>query len=139
MDKALLDTDMLSEVLKGVDPKVAARAAGYRSSFGRFTISTVSVMEVVKGLRKLGDENRIQQFLSAVSAEELLTLDLASADVAGRMYADLESAGQTIGRADPLIAGIALGHGLTLVTGNTGHYQRIQALGYPLQLDNWRV
>ncbi|MGH9956676.1 MAG: hypothetical protein ACREBC_06050, partial [Pyrinomonadaceae bacterium] len=27
---------------------------------------------------------------------------------------------------------------LVLVTGNTFHYQRIQALGYPLQLDNWK-
>jgi len=37
-----------------------------------------------------------------------------------------------------MIAAIALRHGLVLVTGNTDHYQRIQALGYPLKLDNWR-
>jgi tRNA(fMet)-specific endonuclease VapC len=57
VDKALLDTDILSEVLKDVDPKVAARAAAYRSAFSRYTVSTVSVVEVVKGLRKLGDES----------------------------------------------------------------------------------
>lgn len=32
-----------------------------------------------------------------------------------------------IGHADPMIAAIALRHGLTLVTGNLSHYQRIQA------------
>lgn len=38
-----------------------------------------------------------------------------------------------------MIAAIALRHGLTLVTGNLSHYQRIQALGYGLKLDNWRT
>jgi hypothetical protein len=28
---------------------------------------------------------------------------------------------------------------LVLVTGNQNHYLRIQALGYGLKLDNWRV
>ena len=40
--------------------------------------------------------------------------------------------------ADPLIAAIALQAQLPLVTGNTKHFARIQDLGYPLQLANWR-
>jgi tRNA(fMet)-specific endonuclease VapC len=32
-----------------------------------------------------------------------------------------------------------LQHSLELVTGNTAHYQRIQGLGYPLVLHNWRA
>jgi len=35
-------------------------------------------------------------------------------------------------------AAIALRHGFTLITGNQAHYQRIQDLGYDLQLGNWR-
>jgi tRNA(fMet)-specific endonuclease VapC len=69
---------------------------------------------------------------------ELLSLDLTSAELAGRIYGDLERTGQTIGRMDPLIAAIALANDLVLVTGNQAHYQRIQALGYALKLDNWR-
>jgi predicted nucleic acid-binding protein len=38
-----------------------------------------------------------------------------------------------------MIAAIALVHGLELVTGNTAHYQRIQNLGYPLTLIDWRI
>jgi tRNA(fMet)-specific endonuclease VapC len=38
-----------------------------------------------------------------------------------------------------MIAAIALKHGLELATGNTSHYQRIQQLGYPLTLVNWRI
>ena len=38
-----------------------------------------------------------------------------------------------------MIAAIALEHGLELVTGNTSDYQRVQQLGYPLTLVNWRI
>jgi predicted nucleic acid-binding protein len=68
----------------------------------------------------------------------VLTLDVQSAEIGGRIYADLEGTGQPIGRADPIIAAIAIRYGLTLITGNQAHYQRIQDLGYELQLDNWR-
>ena len=38
MDKALLDTDMFSEILKGIDQRVVAKAVAYRAAFGRYTI-----------------------------------------------------------------------------------------------------
>ena len=59
--------------------------------------------------------------------------------MAGRLYADLERTGQPIGLADAIIAAIAIQQDLTLVSGNLSHYQRIQALGYSLKLDNWRT
>jgi hypothetical protein len=40
---------------------------------------------------------------------------------------------------DPMIAALALTRGLVLVTGNIYHFQRIQQLGYPLLLANWRI
>jgi tRNA(fMet)-specific endonuclease VapC len=138
LDKALLDTDIFSEVLKGIDPHVVAQAIAYRAIFGRYTISTITVLEIVKGLHKMQREDRIQQFLDGLTTIDVLTLDVRSAEVAGRIYADLERTGQPIGRADPIIAAIALEHGLTLITGNQAHYQRIQNLGYELRLDNWR-
>jgi tRNA(fMet)-specific endonuclease VapC len=138
LDKALLDTDIFSEILKGIDPHVVAQAIAYRAIFGRYTISTITVLEIVKGLHKMQREDRIQQFLDGLTTIDVLTLDMQSAEVAGRIYADLERTGQPIGRADPIIAAIALEHGLTLITGNQAHYQRIQDLGYELKLDNWR-
>jgi tRNA(fMet)-specific endonuclease VapC len=38
-----------------------------------------------------------------------------------------------------MIAALAIVNGLELVTGNTKHYQRVQQLGYPLTLANWRI
>jgi len=38
-----------------------------------------------------------------------------------------------------MIAAIALRDGLDLVTGNTGHYEHVRRLGYPLVLRDWRA
>ncbi|WP_226889559.1 hypothetical protein [Nostoc sp. MG11] len=69
----------------------------------------------------------------------MLTLQLSDAELAGRIYADLERTGQPIGLADAMIAAIAIQQDLTLVSGNLSHYQRIKVLGYSLKLDNWRI
>lgn len=138
MDKALLDTDIFSEILKGIAPQVAAQATAYRTIFGRYTISTITVLEIVKGLHKMQRKDRIEQFLDGLTAVDILTLDVPGAELAGCIYADLERTGQPIGRADPIIAAIAIRHDLVLITGNQTHYQRIQDLGYSLRLDNWR-
>jgi len=139
MPKSLLDTDIFSELLKGVDQVVAQRATTYHATFGHYTISTITVMEIVKGLHKVGREERIQQFLQSLVQVEILALDERSAELAGRIFADLERTGQPIGRADPMVAAVALQHGLTLVTGNSAHYERVKALGYALDIENWRV
>ena len=63
MDKAILDTDVFSEILKGINQNVATKATTYRTFFGRYTISTTTVMEIVKGFHKLQREEIIQQFV----------------------------------------------------------------------------
>ncbi len=104
MRRALLDTDIFSEVAKGKNEFVRRRALTYVSTVGPLAISTVTVVEVVKGFRKVGR--------------------------------DLERVGQPIGRADPMIAGIALARGLVLVTGNRDHYERIIRAGHPIEIED---
>lgn len=137
MDKSLLDTDILSEVIKGIDITVAKNSSAYRRQFSRFTLSTITVVEVVKGFQKKAP-GRVDELVKKLASEELLPLDMSAAVLAGKIYADLEKVGQTIGRADPIIAGVAIASGLVLVTGNTEHFERIKALGYDLKLENWR-
>jgi tRNA(fMet)-specific endonuclease VapC len=138
VNKALLDTDIYSEILKAVNPTVAQNAATYRQTHGIFTLSVLTMVEIVKGCQQVQATGRMQRFLNAVAQEQVLSLEPAAAELAGRIAGDLDRTGQTIGMADPMIAAIALDHGLELVTGNTAHYQRIQQLGYPLTLVNWR-
>ena len=139
MNKALLDTDIYSEILKSVDPTVTRNATAYRQAHGILTLSAVTVMEVIRGFQKNQSQRKLQNFLAAVALEEVLAFDQPAGELAGRIAGDLERIGQPIGLADPMIAAIALTHGLELVTGNTAHFQRIQQLGYSITLNNWRI
>ena len=139
MNKSLLDTDILSEILKGINPTVTSNAAAYRQAFGLYTLSSITVMEVISGLRRNQSSRRIQKFLTDIGGEEVLSFSPADGKLAGEIDGDLECVGRPIGRSDPMIAAIAITNGLELVTGNTAHYQRIQQLGYPLTLANWRI
>lgn len=105
---------------------------------GQLTISAVTVMEVVTGLQQMQRTEALRRFLENLKSIEVLAFDQACAEIAGRIQGELLRIGQTIGNADCMIAATALRYNLTLVTGNAKHYQRIVALRYPLQLDNWR-
>jgi tRNA(fMet)-specific endonuclease VapC len=139
VNKALLDTDIYSEVLKAINPTVAQNAATYRQSHGVLTVSVITKMEIVKGCQRVQSTSRMQKFLNALAKEEVLPFEESAAELAGRIAGELERIGQPIGMADPIIAAIALEHGLELVTGNIAHFQRVQQLGYPLVLANWRI
>lgn len=136
--KTLLDTDIFSELMRGKNDAVRARAESYLKQHGRLTISTVTILEVVKGLHKMRRQDALDRFIQRLDALDVLPVGRQEALVGGRIYGDLERLGQPIGRADPMIAGVAIAHGLVLATGNDGHYARIQAAGYDLALDNWR-
>jgi tRNA(fMet)-specific endonuclease VapC len=138
VNKSLLDTDILSEIIKGFDQTVASNAATYRRSHGHYTLSAITVMEIVQGFQKKQSFRRLQAFVASLAAEEVIAFDQAEGELAGRIAGELERLGRSIGTADSMIAAIALTHGLELVTGNTAHFQRIQQLGYPLTLANWR-
>jgi tRNA(fMet)-specific endonuclease VapC len=138
MDKALLDTDILSEVLKGRNPQVVAQAEAYLRHHAMLTVSVISVIEIVSGLQRVARSEQLERFLQALDAMEVLPVDTESAVLAGRIDGDLLRTGQPIGRADPIIAAKAITHGVVLVTGNVRHYERIVALGYPLRMANWR-
>ena len=138
MNKALLDTDILSEVLKGRNPQVVAQAEAYLTQHAVLTVSVISVIEIVSGLQRAARSEQFERFLQALDAMEVLPVDTESAVLAGRIDGDLLRTGQPIGRADPIVAAQAITHGLVLVTGNARHYERVTALGYPLRIANWR-
>jgi tRNA(fMet)-specific endonuclease VapC len=138
MDKALLDTDILSEVLKGRNPQVVAQAEAYLRHHAMLTVSVISVIEIVSGLQRVARSEQLERFLQALDAMEVLPVDTESAVLAGRIDGDLLRTGQPIGRADPIVAAQAITHGLVLVTGNARHYERVTALGYPLRTVDWR-
>ncbi|MCL0092624.1 hypothetical protein M1N92_03040 [Dehalococcoidia bacterium] len=63
----------------------------------------------------------------------MLPFDAAAARQYGEVRAELERHRTLLGDADLRIGAIALVHGLTLVTGNVRHFQRIPGL----PVENW--
>ena len=51
MEPSLLDTDTLSEIMKGVDPSVQDHARRYLTIFGHFTFSIITRYEILRGLK----------------------------------------------------------------------------------------
>ena len=139
MDRALLDTDILSEVLKRKDKSVLGRARAYRATHDRFTLSAATVMEVVRGLTRLNAHRQLERFLDSLDEAEIVAVDEDVAVTAGKIDGALSQSGIRIGINDVLIAATAIHLGVTLVTGNSEHYERVRSLGYPLTLDNWRA
>jgi tRNA(fMet)-specific endonuclease VapC len=141
MERSLLDTDIFSEVMRGRNEAVRAKADAYLDVVGRLTLSVITISELVDGFRRQQREDRIAALLAEIELgkHETIALELVTAINAGRIFGDLYRSGQSIGSADPFIAATAITLDVPLITGNLEHYERIQSLGYPLRLENWRV
>ena len=137
--RVILDTDILSEVLKRRDPVVRAHAEAYLREQSRLTITSVTVLEVVSGWQQVRRHDRVQEFANRLDDFEVLPFDSSAGVQAGKIEGELAALGRTIGRADSMIAAIAWRWQLPLVTGNVEHYRRVADLGFPLELRNWRV
>lgn len=125
----LFDTDAISELLK---PRPAPAYVQWLSELprDRQLTSAVVIGELYRGAfrsqaRDRHLENIEQRVLPTVT---VLPYDVAVARVYGRIRADLESQGRPLADADLQIAATALHHGLTLVTGNLRHYERVPNL-----------
>jgi hypothetical protein len=52
VNKALIDTDIFFELGKDVNQTIVGNGATYRAAFGRYTISVITIMEIVRGFQK---------------------------------------------------------------------------------------
>lgn len=139
MKASLLDTDTLSYLLDRRYTEVNETARQYLRVYRRLSVSSITVAEMVKGItRRPGHVEQLATFLKEAEQFEVFPLYLEESILAGRMLGALLQAGQPVGALDPFIAATAIENGLTLVTNNTKHYERVIDLGFPLELGNWR-
>jgi tRNA(fMet)-specific endonuclease VapC len=141
MERSLLDSDIFSELLRDRNEQVKKRSDAYLSVFGAFTLSVVTIAEIIEGFQQLQHYEKVDKIIERIKRDkhDILVFDFAAALIAGKIIGDLHRTGQPIGLADSFIAAIAIRDDIPLVTGNTRHFERIVALGYPLRLDNWRT
>jgi predicted nucleic acid-binding protein len=138
MPKAILDTDILSEYLKGHDRAVIRRAADYARLHGVFTFTSVTVHEIVYGLELKGATAQLQKALLWLKQNEQITPTAADYLQAAMIKAAARKQGSPVELPDCLIAAVAVRLGLPLVPGNTEDFQVIQRTGVPLHIENWR-
>lgn len=132
MSEVLLDTDILSNLMKG-NEVVVRRAQEYLSEYEQFSFSIITRYEILRGLRAKGAYIQEAKFDTLCSSSKLYGInDLVVKEAAG-IYADLRNQGTVIGDADILIAATARVNGLRLSTNNQKHFGRIKGL----ETGNW--
>ena len=124
--KYLVDTDWAVYYLRGKEP--------YVSNLSRFqaegvAISIVSVAELYEGVFRRVDrqakEEGLERFLAGL---ELADISRGVARTFGRLRAELRKQGMTVADFDLLIASTAVYYGLSLLTDNRRHYEKVPEL-----------
>lgn len=134
MDAALIDTDIVSEVLKQRNAAVAQKAAAYLTDHGQFAFSVFTRFEIARGYKEKGATRLLTRLATFCRHSLVLPLTDAIFDRAEDLWVLARKAGHPHGDADLIIAATALEHGRLLVTGNTAHFKWIPGL----TLEDWR-
>ncbi|MDR2875599.1 MAG: type II toxin-antitoxin system VapC family toxin [Methylobacillus sp.] len=131
MSKYLLDTNIISDLIRNPDG-AAARRVGEVGEKQIFT-SIIVAAELRYGCAKKGSIRLRDQVESLLGTISVLPLDIPADALYGRIRTALETDGQPIGANDLLIAAHALALGMTLVTNNTREFGRVRGL----KIENW--
>lgn len=135
MDATLLDTDIVSEIIKQQNAVVIAKAAEYLAEHGKFTFSAFSRFEIRRGYLERQATRQLQRFDEFCSHSMVLPVTDAVFDGAAELWATARKGGNPCGDADLIIAATALVQQFALGTGNTRHFQWVPNLA----LSDWRV
>lgn len=132
MKPSILDTDILSEFLRG-NPKVIAKVDEHLKEYGFINLSIITYYEILNGLLYKDARKQLEKFEDFVTLNKVIPLTIRTVRIAAKIQADLRKKGEEIGHTDTLIAGIAMANELQLITNNTNHFKRVRSL----ELDNW--
>jgi len=121
-----LDTDVLIDFLRGKNEVVDI----IREIEKEFVLATttVNLFELYFGAYKTGKEKNVEAVNELAERIEVLELNKKSAELAGKIMAELEKKGLEIGIRDTMIAGTLLESGSILYTRNVKHFRRIKEI-----------
>ncbi|MDX1524318.1 MAG: type II toxin-antitoxin system VapC family toxin [Anaerolineae bacterium] len=132
MKASLVDTNILSLFFRG-HPQVVAKFEAYLKDHDTINFSIITYYEIVSGLKHRDAHSQLSLFIEFAAQNTIISLTRKVADVSAEVYADLRKSGQPIDDIDLLIAGTAIANGLTFVTDNQKHFDRIDQL----DVENW--
>jgi len=132
MKRSTLDTNIITAFLKK-DLRAVERVSDYLEFFDRLTINIISYYEILRGLKDLGDEEKLRRFEEFIQENELISIRKETIEKAAEIYAYLKKEGNLIEDADILMAAIAIVEDLVLITNNISHFKRVKGL----ETENW--
>jgi tRNA(fMet)-specific endonuclease VapC len=124
----LVDTDTLSEIQKGRNPRIVSNANAYLQVHGNLSISAFTWFEVVRGLRWQNASAKLIDFDQLCQRSTIYPVAGEILNRAADLWAIAASQGKSKMDADLIIAATAIHHGLELVTGNQSHFRWIPLL-----------
>lgn len=127
MNKAVLDTDILSAIMRRESAAIS-NAQAYLSSHSQLSVSIVTRYEILRGLRAKNATSQVAAFDAMCRSMEVLPLTDEVIVYAAEVYGRLHRTGQLVGDADILIAATCLENRCEIVTNNTSHFSRIPGL-----------
>ena len=131
MTRYLLDTSVISDLIRNPQGKVAKRIA--RVGEGSICTSVVVAAELRYGCARKGSERLLRAVEELLSEIEILPFE-SPADIAyGSIRSELERAGKPIGANDFLIAAHAAAVNATIVTANVDEFKRVRGV----KVENW--
>ena len=117
MKRCTLDTNIITAFLKK-DLRIVRKVSDYLEYFDRLTINIISYYEILRGLKDLGNVEKLKKFEEFVQANELVSIRKETIVKASEIYAYLKKQGNLIEDADILMASIAIVEDLVLITNN---------------------
>lgn len=132
MKRCTLDTNIITAFLKN-DLRVVQKVSDYLELFEKLTINIISYYEILRGLKDLGDEEKLKRFEGFIQENELVSIRKETVEKAAEIYAYLKKEGNLIEDADILMASTAIVEDLVLITNNIKHFKRVKGL----RIDNW--
>ncbi len=128
----LLDTNICIYIIRKKPKKVLNQLQSISPT--EIGISAVTLGELQYGVENSKQPTKNQEALNYFLAPlEIYLFGVEAAQMYGKVRADLETRGKTIGPFDTMIGAHALALGAILVTNNTREFSRIKSLS----VENW--
>ena len=126
MTRYLLDTNILSDLIKNPQGKAAKRIA--KVGEDNVCTSIIVAAELRYGCAKSGARRLIDAMEELLGEIDILPFDVPADAAYGMMRTTLETAGKPIGGNDLLIAAHAQAIAATIVTAHEGEFKRVRGL-----------
>jgi len=125
----LFDTDVITNIFKPTPSQYLIERLKNLPRKDQF-VSTITIAEIVYGaMKSIRPKYHLFNLKNLIlPTVTIVSFNSEAAFYCGKIRAELEKQGIPISFADLQIASIAISHELTLITGNTKHFQRISTL-----------